>query len=100
MQAAWKPVADLGVPIVAVRDNPRHSKKPIECLEQASQVRPHTCAAKEKRVLAGFDAFQATAGTVEGVQAARPHDVLLSRRHLSSGHRRRPRVPGLPPPRR
>ena len=66
MQAAWKPVADLGVPIVAVRDNPRHSKKPIECLEQASQVRPHTCAAKEKRVLAGFDAFQATAGTVKG----------------------------------
>jgi hypothetical protein len=66
MQAAWKPLADLGVPIVAVRDNPRHSEDPISCLERARDITPMTCATKEKDVLGNFDAFQKTAGTVKG----------------------------------
>jgi peptidoglycan/LPS O-acetylase OafA/YrhL len=66
MQAAWKPLARLGVPIVAVRDNPRHSESPLDCLERAREITPTTCASKEKDVLGNFDAFQKTAGTVKG----------------------------------
>lgn len=66
MQAAWKPLADLGVPIVAVRDNPRHSEDPLDCLERLDEVGPDSCATKEKDVLGNFDAFQETAGTVKG----------------------------------
>jgi hypothetical protein len=66
MKAAWKPVAALGVPIVAVRDNPRHSEDPLDCLERAGEIRPDTCATKEKVVLGNFDAFAATAGKVRG----------------------------------
>ena len=66
MQAAWKPLAKLGVPIVAVRDNPRHSESPLDCLERAREITPTTCATKEKDVMGNFDAFQETAGTVKG----------------------------------
>jgi peptidoglycan/LPS O-acetylase OafA/YrhL len=66
MQAAWKPLAELGVPIVAVRDNPRHSEDPLDCLERARDIGPTTCAVKEKDALGNFDAFAKTAGTVKG----------------------------------
>ncbi len=66
MQAAWKPLADLGVHIVAVRDNPRLAKDPLDCLARIDTVEPESCASREKDVLDTFDAFQATAGTVPG----------------------------------
>jgi len=66
MQAVWKPIAALGVPIVAVRDNPRHSESPLDCLARVKDLQPDSCATKEKDVLSHFDAFQATSGTVKG----------------------------------
>ena len=66
MQAVWAPVADLGVPIVAVPDNPVPAKGAMTCLERANEIRPDTCATSQKAALSRFDAFRATAGTVKG----------------------------------
>ena len=41
MQAAWKPLAKLGVPIVAVRDNPRHSREPAGLPRAGPRDHPH-----------------------------------------------------------
>ena len=49
-----------------MRDNPRHSEDPLDCLERARDIGPTTCAVKEKDVLGNFDAFAKTAGTVKG----------------------------------
>ncbi len=66
MQAAWKPLADLGVTIVAVKDNPRHSEDPLDCLARLDVVEPDSCAVPQEEALGSFDAFEATAGTVPG----------------------------------
>jgi len=66
MQAAWKPLAELGVPIVALRDAPHHSEDPVDCLANVEKVTPSSCALKKRDALGYFDAFAETAGTVKG----------------------------------
>ena len=42
-RAAWQELADLGVPVLALRDNPRWSENPVECVlreDAASCTRP------------------------------------------------------------
>ena len=66
MQAAWKPLAKLGVPIVAVRDNPRHSEDPLDCLERARDIHPHHLRQHGEGRPRQLRRLPKTAGTVKG----------------------------------
>ena len=40
---AWRPVAEKGVPIVALSDNPRHDEEPSLCLDRTRSTSPDRC---------------------------------------------------------
>jgi hypothetical protein len=66
LQAVWKPLAELGVPIVPVRDAPHHSEDPVACLAEVDELTPSSCTEEERDVLGYFDAYAEAAGTVKG----------------------------------
>lgn len=68
MEAAWRPLLQQNVPIVAVRDNPRHPSSPQECLAQLDEITPDACAISRDEGLDFFDAFAATGRQVKGAQ--------------------------------
>ena len=72
MQAAWKPLAKLGVPIVAVRDNPRHSESPLDCLERAREITPHHVRLRGEGRPGQLRRLPGDGRHGQGVHAARP----------------------------
>ena len=68
MQAAWQPVVDRGVRVVAIRDNPRLPRAPQKCLSQLDEITPDACAFTRDEALSKFDAFAATGRQVDGAQ--------------------------------
>ncbi|WP_228713921.1 acyltransferase family protein [Prauserella endophytica] len=49
--AQWRRVADAGIPVVAVRDNPRYDSSPSDCVEQRGAAAPE-CSTPRSEVLA------------------------------------------------
>lgn len=66
---AWSPLAELGVPIVAIRDNPIHDSDPNNCLATERQITRESCAVSTAEGLAYFDALSAAAAEVPGAVA-------------------------------
>lgn len=64
---AWRPVIADGVPIVALRDNPRLEDDPDECLIATSPQDWEACDVARDDVVNQFDAFERAASRVDGV---------------------------------
>jgi hypothetical protein len=64
MAAAWRPLAERDVPIVALSDNPYHPTGPSRCLEELDVIEPDSCDTTVKKAFPFPDTF---AGTVEEV---------------------------------
>lgn len=65
---AWEPVAAQGVPIVALRDNPRVEDDPDRCLLATDPADWSECATAREDVVNQFDAFRPAAERVDGVR--------------------------------
>ena len=61
MAAAWRPVAERGVPIAAISDNPWHATGPSTCLEKLARIEPTSCATSRKAAFPFYDTFAAAA---------------------------------------
>ncbi|GAA1710076.1 acyltransferase family protein [Isoptericola hypogeus] len=68
MRAAWQPLADLGVPIVAVPDNPIHGYNPSDCLAQVDDLQAGSCSVTREEAFPFPDTFTNTAEAVEGAK--------------------------------
>ncbi|MCK9795026.1 acyltransferase [Isoptericola sp. 4D.3] len=66
MAAAWRPIADRGVTIVGLSDNPAHPSRPIDCLAELEVVEPDSCAVTVDEAYPYSDPFAATAKAVPG----------------------------------
>lgn len=64
---AWEPVVADGVPIVALRDNPRLEDDPDECLIATAAQDWAECDVAREDVVGEFDAFERAAAQVDGV---------------------------------
>lgn len=64
---AWEPVVAAGVPIVALRDNPRLEDDPDDCLIATDPRDWSACDVARGDVLNQFDAFERAATQVDGV---------------------------------
>jgi len=69
MQAAWQPLIDAGVPIVAIKDNPRFPRTPQECLAQLDEIAADACGISREEGLSEFDAFDAAGRRTAGAQS-------------------------------
>ncbi len=75
MQAAWQPLADLGVPIVAVPDNPIHDFNPSDCLAQVDDLDSGSCAVTREEAFPFPDTFADTAEVVQGATTMNLSDL-------------------------
>lgn len=64
---AWEPVVADGVPIVALRDNPRLEDDPDACLIATDPADWDACDVARDDVVTQFDAFERAAAQVDGV---------------------------------
>lgn len=64
---AWEPVVAGGVPIVALRDNPRLEDDPDACLIATDPADWDACDVARDEVVNQFDAFERAAAQVDGV---------------------------------
>jgi len=70
LAAAWKPLAEAGVPIVYIRDNPIHASDPNTCLQTRGKGAPARCDISRKAAFATPDPQVAAAKLVgPGVSA-------------------------------
>lgn len=67
LEQAWAPVVEQGVPIVALRDNPRLHDAPADCLVSTEPDRWSQCDVPRQDVRNHFDAFERAAARTEGV---------------------------------
>lgn len=66
MAAAWRPVTEAGVPVVALSDNPWHDFQPSRCLEEKSSVRSDSCDVSTAEAFPFDDTFRSAAEAVDG----------------------------------
>ncbi|MDM7854026.1 acyltransferase family protein [Cellulomonas alba] len=64
LAAAWKPLAEAGVPIVYIRDNPIHTSDPNTCLQTKGKDAPQRCDITRKQAFATPDPQVAAAKLV------------------------------------
>jgi len=67
LEEAWAPIVRQGVPIVALRDNPRFEGDSDDCLVATDPADWSRCAVPRDEVVNQFDAFREAAARVEGV---------------------------------
>ncbi len=65
---AWAPATDAGVPIIAVRDNPRWPTDPHECLADEGADAVDECAVSREEALQTFDPSERATERVAGAQ--------------------------------
>ncbi|CAM3667774.1 acyltransferase family protein [Isoptericola cucumis] len=66
MATAWRPVADRGVPVVALSDNPSHPREPARCLGEVTRAEADRCASPRRQVLPEHQTLAAAAESVPG----------------------------------
>jgi peptidoglycan/LPS O-acetylase OafA/YrhL len=67
LSQAWSKVASRGIPVVALRDNPRFRKNPNDCLARLDEVTPDSCALPRSRAFPSYDAITPAAKRTSGV---------------------------------
>jgi peptidoglycan/LPS O-acetylase OafA/YrhL len=68
MVAAWRPVAEKDVPIVALGDNPWHRTGPSKCLEELDVIEPDSCDTTRAKAFPFPNTFAASAKEVRGAK--------------------------------
>ncbi|MFE6971738.1 acyltransferase family protein [Isoptericola sp. NPDC057653] len=63
---AWEPVADAGVPIVALSDNPQHDEEPSLCLDRTFRNGPEQCGVTEKQAFPDTQVYEDAVAEVPG----------------------------------
>ncbi|SKC36018.1 acyltransferase family protein [Krasilnikoviella flava] len=66
LAAAWRPVAERGVPVVALSDNPSHDDEPSQCLDQGLLARPDRCDVPQRQAFPDPQVFEDAADEVPG----------------------------------
>ena len=66
MSAAWTPLTERGVPVVALSDNPHHDTWPSKCLEKLDVVQPDSCDIARSEAFPFPNVFAETAKAVPG----------------------------------
>jgi len=68
LAAAWQPVADQGVPVVALSDNPQHDEKPSQCLDQGLAADLDRCDLPERQAFPDPQVYEEAADAVRGAE--------------------------------
>ncbi|MBA4607861.1 hypothetical protein H1W00_05160 [Aeromicrobium sp. Marseille-Q0843] len=63
---AWKPVVEAGVPVVALRDNPRLEEDTLDCLTELDSREWSRCDVPVEDLVPEFDPFEPAAEQLEG----------------------------------
>ncbi|MFE5292853.1 acyltransferase family protein [Isoptericola sp. NPDC056618] len=66
LAAAWRPVAERGVPVVALSDNPQHDEEPSQCLDGGLAADPTRCDLPEDQAFPDPQVFEEAAEEVPG----------------------------------
>ncbi|MEL7976899.1 acyltransferase family protein [Isoptericola sp. F-RaC21] len=66
LAAAWRPVADRGVPVVALSDNPQHDQEPSQCLDRGLAADPDRCDLPERQAFPDPQVYEEAADDVPG----------------------------------
>ena len=67
LSQAWSSVTRRGVPVVAVKDNPRFSTNPNLCLARLAKVTPNSCSQPRARSFPSYNAIKPAAKRTHGV---------------------------------
>jgi peptidoglycan/LPS O-acetylase OafA/YrhL len=76
--AAWRPVAEHGTPIIAIRDNPLSTRESGYCVERMGAKADGHCDVPRKVALAPFDGSAEAAAAVPGVSVVDLSDLYCT----------------------
>ena len=66
LAAAWRPVAERGVPVVALSDNPQHDQEPSQCLDGGLAADATRCDLPEDQAFPDPQVYEEAADEVPG----------------------------------